>query len=154
MALQPIAAGRYDRSRQRLGQARTIASRPCSRQTDAIASSPRVRPHLPGGFGRSVSPWRWATLRPRSGNASTKGALRHPALDSCVAKRTNKEHGDAKIPAETVSQPEPRRAARHCFFAPLGGDRRHPAPFFRTEEVPAFDGDLAWFLAERAPRRG
>jgi hypothetical protein len=40
------------------------------------------------------------------------------------------------------------------FFRALGGDRRHPAPFFRTEEVPAFDGDLAWFLAERAPRRG
>jgi hypothetical protein len=40
------------------------------------------------------------------------------------------------------------------FFRALGGDRRHPAPFFRTEEVPPFDGDIAWFLAERAPRRG
>ncbi len=40
------------------------------------------------------------------------------------------------------------------FFRALGGDRRHPAPFFRAEEVPAFDGEIAWFLAERAPWRG
>ncbi len=40
------------------------------------------------------------------------------------------------------------------FFRALGGDRRHPMPFFRAEEVPVFDGDIAWFLAERAPRGG
>ncbi len=40
------------------------------------------------------------------------------------------------------------------FFRALGGDRRHPMPFFRAEEVPAFDGEIAWFLAERVPRRG
>ena len=40
------------------------------------------------------------------------------------------------------------------FFRAMGGDRRHPMPFFRPEEVPAFDGDLAWFLAERGPGGG
>jgi hypothetical protein len=39
------------------------------------------------------------------------------------------------------------------FFRAMGGDRRHPMPFFSPEDVPAFDGDLAWFLAERAPGR-
>ncbi len=40
------------------------------------------------------------------------------------------------------------------FFRATGGDRRHPMPFFRPEDVPAFEGDTAWFLAERTPRGG
>ena len=48
----------------------------------------------------------------------------------------------------------PEAGGETLFFHAAGGDRRHPMPFFSPEEVPAFDGDIAWFLAERAPRRG
>jgi len=48
----------------------------------------------------------------------------------------------------------PEAGGETLFFRAMGGDRRHPMPFFRPEEVPAFEGDIAWFLAERVPRRG
>jgi hypothetical protein len=43
----------------------------------------------------------------------------------------------------------PEAGGRTLFFRADGGDRRHPAPFFRPHEVPEFDGDSAWFEAER-----
>ncbi len=48
----------------------------------------------------------------------------------------------------------PEAGGETLFFRAMGGDRRHPMPFFNPHEVPPFDGDLAWFLAERAPGRG
>ena len=47
----------------------------------------------------------------------------------------------------------PEAGGETLFFRATGGDRRHPMPFFSPDEVPAFDGDIAWFLAERAPGR-
>ncbi len=48
----------------------------------------------------------------------------------------------------------PEAGGETLFFRAMGGDRRHPAPFFSPDEVPPFHGDTAWFLAERAPGRG
>jgi hypothetical protein len=47
----------------------------------------------------------------------------------------------------------PEAGARTLFFRAMGGDRRHPPPFFGADDVPPFDGDMAWFMAERAPGR-
>jgi hypothetical protein len=48
----------------------------------------------------------------------------------------------------------PQAGGRTLFFRADGGDRMHPAPFFRPDEVPEFEGDSAWFEAEQAPRGG
>jgi hypothetical protein len=48
----------------------------------------------------------------------------------------------------------PEAGGQTLFFRAMGGDRRHPMPFFRADEVPAFDGESALFLAEYVPRRG
>jgi hypothetical protein len=48
----------------------------------------------------------------------------------------------------------PEWGGQTLFFRADGGDRRHPAPFFRPHEVPEFEGESAWFEAERIPNGG
>jgi hypothetical protein len=48
----------------------------------------------------------------------------------------------------------PEWGAQTLFFRADGGDRRRPAPFFQPNEVPEFDGESAWFEAERVPKGG
>jgi hypothetical protein len=48
----------------------------------------------------------------------------------------------------------PEWGGQTLFFRADGGDRRHPAPFFRPNEVPEFEGESAWFEAERVPKGG
>lgn len=48
----------------------------------------------------------------------------------------------------------PSAGSRTLFFRSEGGSRSHPAIFFRPEHVPEFEGDSAWFEAERLPKLG
>jgi hypothetical protein len=43
----------------------------------------------------------------------------------------------------------PSAGSRTLFFATPSTDRRHPSMFYRPDDVPEFDGDTGWFLAER-----
>jgi hypothetical protein len=48
----------------------------------------------------------------------------------------------------------PNHGSVTLFFTTDGGSRKHPSPIFRPEAVPEFDGDTAWFEAERVPKVG
>jgi hypothetical protein len=48
----------------------------------------------------------------------------------------------------------PNAGAETLFFTCDGGSRKSPHPIFRAAQVPEFDGDTAWFEAERVPRIG
>jgi hypothetical protein len=43
----------------------------------------------------------------------------------------------------------PSAGSGTLYFATKSTDRRHPSLFFDPSEVPEFDGEEAWFLAER-----
>ena len=44
--------------------------------------------------------------------------------------------------------------SKTLFFTSDGGSRKHPAPIFQPNQVPEFEGDTAWFEAERVPKLG
>jgi len=48
----------------------------------------------------------------------------------------------------------PNAGSETLFFTSDGGSRRHPAPIFRPDLVPEFEGETAWFEAVRVPKKG
>lgn len=48
----------------------------------------------------------------------------------------------------------PSAGGTTLFFTCEGGSRKYPLPIFRPDQVPEFEGESAWFEAERVPKMG